>query len=334
MTICFYQTKLNQNVMKEYKQKADNLKVGFTVFAGIIILLIFTVLIGTNDFVFSKTYNLYIKLDNTAGLVNGAPVTLGGYKIGEIEAIEFVTVNSKAEIRIKLKVKSEYKDQIRMDSKARITSIGILGDKFVDIKIGSASEKVIPDNSFIEEEQVLSIDNISRNIEPSIENLNKALENIKDITETIAKGEGTVGKLINNSNTIDRLNLILNKIDITLTSLQNENGSLNKLLTDDELYNNLSASINELKLFGKNLNEGKGSLGKLLTNDSLYNNINSSADHLNMLLQSARQDSTIINGLLNDKSLYLNLSELIIDMNKLINDIKENPDRYIKVSVF
>ena len=106
MTICFYQTKLNQNVMREYKQKADNLKVGFTVFVGIVILLIFTVLIGTNDFVFSKTYNLYIKLDNTAGLVNGAPVTLGGFKIGEIEAIEFVTVNSKAEIRIKLKVKS------------------------------------------------------------------------------------------------------------------------------------------------------------------------------------------------------------------------------------
>lgn len=334
MTICFYQTKLNQNVMREYKQKADNLKVGFTVFVGIVILLIFTVLIGTNDFVFSKTYNLYIKLDNTAGLVNGAPVTLGGYKIGEIEAIEFVTVNSKAEIRIKLKVKSEYKDQIRMDSKARITSIGILGDKFIDIKIGSPDEKVIPENSFIEEEQVLSIDNISKNIEPGIENLNKALENIKDITETIAKGEGTVGKLINNSNTIDRLNLILDKIDITLTSLQNGNGSLNKLLTDDELYNNLSASINELKLFGENLNDGKGSLGKLLTNDSLYNNINSSADHLNMILQSARQDSTIINGLLNDKSLYMNLSELIIDMNKLINDIKENPDRYINVSVF
>ncbi|OQA69635.1 MAG: hypothetical protein B6D44_02625 [Ignavibacteriales bacterium UTCHB2] len=334
MTICFYQTKLNQNVMREYKQKADNLKVGFTVFVGIVILLIFTVLIGTNDFVFSKTYNLYIKLDNTAGLVNGAPVTLGGFKIGEIEAIEFVTVNSKAEIRIKLKVKSEYKDQIRMDSKARITSIGILGDKFVDIKIGSPDEKVIPDNSFIEEEQVLSIDNISKNIEPGIENFNKALENIKDITETIAKGEGTVGKLINNSNTIDRLNLILNKIDVTLTSLQNENGSLNKLLTDDELYNNLTASINELKLFGKNLNDGKGSLGKLLTDDSLYNNINSSADHLNMILQSARQDSTIINGLLNDKSLYMNLSELIIDMNKLINDIKENPDRYINVSVF
>ncbi|MDY0083236.1 MAG: MlaD family protein [Ignavibacteriaceae bacterium] len=320
--------------MREYKQKADNLKVGFTVFVGIVILLIFTVLIGTNDFVFSKTYNLYIKLDNTAGLVNGAPVTLGGYKIGEIEAIEFVTVNSKAEIRIKLKVKSEYKDQIRMDSKARITSIGILGDKFIDIKIGSPDEKVIPENSFIEEEQVLSIDNISKNIEPGIENLNKALENIKDITETIAKGEGTVGKLINNSNTIDRLNLILDKIDITLTSLQNGNGSLNKLLTDDELYNNLSASINELKLFGENLNDGKGSLGKLLTNDSLYNNINSSADHLNMILQSARQDSTIINGLLNDKSLYMNLSELIIDMNKLINDIKENPDRYINVSVF
>lgn len=329
-----HQTKLKQNFMREHRQKSNNLKIGFTVFIGIVILLIFSVLIGTNNFLFSSTYNLFIKLDNTAGLVNGAPVTLGGYKIGEIDDIEFLMVHSKAEIRIKLKIKTEYKSKIRMDSRARITSIGILGEKFIDIKIGSPDENIIPDNSFIEQEQVISIDNISENLKPGIENFNKTLENIKDITEAIVKGNGTVGKLINNSDLIDKLNHILYKIDFTLTSLQNENGSLNKLLTDDKLYNNLSSAITELKLLGDNLNDGKGTLGKLLTNDSLYNNLNSSADQLNIVLKSANQDSTIVNGLLNDKRLYLNLSELIIDMSKLINDIKENPDRYINVSVF
>lgn len=320
--------------MSTKTQKNNNLKVGFTVFAGLAVLFIFIILIGTNDFLFSRTFNLYINLDNTAGLVNGAPVTLGGYKIGDVEAVEFVAVNSRTNIRVKLRVETQYKNQIRKDSKVRITSIGILGDKFVDITIGNPDEEPIVDNSFLEVEPVLSLDNIAKNIAPGLESFNKAMENIKNVTDSISKGKGSVGELINNSSTIEGLNRIIKKIDVTLTAIQNKNGSLNKLLNDEELYNNLSATAQDLKVFSENLNNGKGTLGKLITNDSLYNNLNNSTKQLDILLQKTQSDSTVIGGLLNDKKLYRNVNEVILDLNKLIIDIKENPDRYINVSVF
>lgn len=320
--------------MREQTLKSNNLKVGLTVFIGLTILILITVLIGTNDFLFSKTYNLYIKLDNTAGLVNGAPVTLGGYKIGDVEAIGFVSVNSKTDIRIKLRIKFDYAEQIRKDSKVRITSIGILGEKFVDINIGNPNEEIIPENSFLDVEPVLSLDNITKNITPGIESFNQAMENIKEVTDSIVKGKGTVGELINNSETLKNLNHIIKKIDLTLASIQNKNGSLNKFLNDDKLYDNLSAAVDDLKLLGENLNNGKGTLGKLVTDDSLYNNLKSSTNQLNIILKEANQDSTLIGGLLNDKKIYKNLNELIMDINNLIKDIKDNPDRYINVSVF
>jgi phospholipid/cholesterol/gamma-HCH transport system substrate-binding protein len=320
--------------MTDKSQKSNSLKVGFTVFTGLVILFIFIILIGTDDFLFTKTFNLYINLDNTAGLVTGAPVTLGGYKIGDIEAVEFVVVNNRTNIRVKLRIKNEYKDQIRLDSKVHITSIGILGDKFVDITIGNPDTKPVVRNSYLEVETSLSLDNIAKNITPGLENFNKVMENIKTATDSISKGKGSVGELINNSSTITGLNRVINKIDVALNEIEKKDGSIHKLLNDTELYNNLSSSAHDLKTISENLTKGKGTLGNLLTNDSLYNNLNDSFTRLNLLLQKTQSDSTLIGGLLNDKRIYNKVNNLIDELNVLIADIKKHPGKYVNVSVF
>jgi phospholipid/cholesterol/gamma-HCH transport system substrate-binding protein len=320
--------------MTQLKQKNTSLKVGLTIFSGLVVLLIFTVLVGTNDFLFSKTYNLYINLDNTAGLVNGAPVTLGGYKIGDVGAVEFVAVNNKTNIRIKLRIKDQYKNQIREDSKVRITSIGILGEKFVDISIGNPSSKPVAENSYLEVESSLSLDNLANSVTPGLKNFNKTMENIKIITDSISKGQGTIGRLVNNSSTVDGLNKIINKMDLVLNNLDNKNGSFQKLVNDSELYNNLTASSNGLKNIVNNLNIGKGSLGKLLINDSLYNNLTGATEGIKQLLQKTQSDSTVIGGLVNDKKMYTSLSLLVNELAILVKDLKEHPGKYINLSVF
>jgi len=320
--------------MTEHIQKNNNLKVGLTVFSGLVILFVFIILIGTDDFLFSKTFNLYVNLDNTVGLVNGAPVTLGGFKIGDIEAVEFVVVNGKTDIRVKLRIKNEYKSQIRMDSKVRISSIGILGDKFVDITISSPNAKPVAENSFLEVEPTLSLDNIAANIEHGLAGFNTVMENMKTVTDSISKGKGSVGELINNSSTVAGLNRIIYKIDAALKTIEKKDGTIHNLLNDKELYNNLSSSARNLKVISENLSNGKGTLWKLISNDSLYDNLNNSSANLNLLLRKTQNDSTVIGGLINDKKLYGNINDLIKDLNKLIMDIKEHPERYVKVSVF
>lgn len=320
--------------MIEQTQKYNTLKVGLTVFAGLVVLFIFTILIGTNDFLFSKTFNLYINLDNTAGLVNGAPVTLGGYKIGDVETVEFVVVNNTTNIRVKLRIKNEYKDQIRSDSKVRITSIGILGDKFVDITIGNSNAEPVAENSILDVEPTLSLDNIGKSIGPGLENFNKIMENIRNVTDSISNGKGSIGELINNPSTVTGLNRIINKIDVALNAIENTDGSVYKLLNDAELYNNLSSFSNDLKMMSENLSKGKGTLGKLIANDSLYNNLNNSSAKLDLLLKQTQTDRTVIGGLLNDKKIYSKINDLIDELNLLISDIKEHPEKYVKVSVF
>jgi phospholipid/cholesterol/gamma-HCH transport system substrate-binding protein len=269
-----------------------------------------------------------------AGLVNGAPVTLGGFKIGDVEAVEFVVINNKTNIRIKLRIKNQYKDQIHKDSKVRITSIGILGEKFVDITIGAPSSKPVAENSYMEVETTLSLDNMAKTVAPGLENFNKVMENIKNITDSISKGQGSIGKLVNNSSAIDGLNKVISKLDIVLDNLGNKSGSFQKLANDPELYNNLSASSNGLKNIVENLNNGKGSLGKMLVNDSLYNSLAGATSEIKQLLLKTKSDSTVIGGLINDKKMYSNLNTLANELMVLVKDIKEHPDKYVNFSVF
>lgn len=316
------------------KQRHINLKVGFTVLSGLIVLFIFAILVGTNEFLFSRTYILYINLSNTAGLVDGAPVTLAGYKIGDVKAVEFVVAKNQPVIRVELRIKSEYKEQIRSDSKVRITSIGILGDKFVDISMGSPGAKSVPDDSYLEVEPTFSLDNLAKNIAPNIDKFNSIMDNLKTVTDSIAKGKGTLSELINNRSTVAGLNSTIRKIGLVLNAIANKKGSLNRLLYDSTLYNELSSTALGLKKISDGLNRGHGTLGKLISSDSLYISLVNTSGQLNRFLSKAQNDSTLIGGLLGDSKLNKEINSLVKELNILISDIKEHPERYVKVSVF
>lgn len=316
------------------KKRSGSLRVGFTVLAGLIVLFIFALLVGSNEFLFSRTYTLYINLSNTAGLVDGAPVTLAGYKIGDVNAVEFVTVNNEPVIRVKLRIKKDYQEQIRSDSKARVTSIGILGDKFVDIALGSPGAKPLPEFSFLEAEPTFSLETLTKNLAPNVDKFNSIMDNLKSVTDSISKGKGTLGELINTRSAINGLNSAIGKIDAALNALENKKGTLNRLLYDTSLYNGLSSTVMNLKKISEGLKEGRGSLGKLISSDSLYISLNNSSHQLNRFFQKAQEDSTLLGGLTSDRKLYKDVNNLIRELNTLILDIRQHPERYVKVSVF
>jgi phospholipid/cholesterol/gamma-HCH transport system substrate-binding protein len=314
--------------------KKVKIKTGLTIFSGLVILFVFIILIGTDDYLFSDTYNLYMYLDNTTGLVKGAPVTLGGYKIGDIQEVTFINQQSGGSIKIKLRILAEYKNRITASSYAEINSIGILGDKFVNISLGSRSEQPLPENSTIQFKESLNLENIAVKLTPGIDNLNNILKNISAITDTIAAGKGTAGQLLADSRIADEISGILKDINSITGQVRSKKGSLGKVIYDDNLYLSLQEASDNLNKISGDIKSGKGSIGRLIVNDSLYNNINSAGEKINTLLDNTGRDSTIINGLMKDKNLYRQLSETISNLNALIIDLKNNPEKYIDISVF
>lgn len=310
------------------------LKVGYTVFVGLIIFSLFIIVVGTEGYYFSKTYNLNLLVKSSEGLIEGGKVTLGGLKIGQISNVRFTTVNNENLVEIKLALLKEYSSHITVNSFAKIETSGLLGDKIINISLGNPSEKSLNEGDYLPVEESLSLESLSSKIEPVINNIEGLTSNLKNISNKLNEENGSAGKIIFGSEITEKLTAILKNLDTFSQSLNNPNNTINKLTHNDELYNDLSSLTSDLKAVVDSIKSGKGTLGKLIANDSFYNNLNNVSMQLNEMLHKTQSDSTVIGGLLNDKKLYKDINDLIEELNKLIVDIKEHPDKYINVSVF
>ena len=320
--------------MQKSSLKFSNLKVGLTVFIGLVIFFFFIFLVGTEGNYFSSTYDLKIFVENTEGLSEGSMVTLGGLKIGKVSNLEFTRRNGENGIDITLSIKTDYKSQITGSSDATIKTIGLLGDRFVDISIGQPDELSLPENNFLPVKPTFSFDKLGTKIQPALDDFSKLLSNLRAITDTISSGKGSLGKLINNTNTVDKFESVLKGLDRFLTTVNNKEGSLGKFAYDSTLYHKMDLLSDNLISLTDSVKQGKGSLGKFLMKDSVYNTISSLSLRLDNLISKTEDDSTLVGGLINNKKIYKDFNSLLTELNELIIGIKKEPEKYLHISVF
>jgi phospholipid/cholesterol/gamma-HCH transport system substrate-binding protein len=320
--------------MEKSSIKFANLKVGLTIFIGLVIFFIFIFLVGSEGNYFSSTYNLKIFVENTEGLAEGSMVTLGGLKIGSVSNLEFTRRNGENGIDITLSIKSDFKSQITNSSSATIKTIGLLGDRFVDISIGQPDQNPLLQGDFLPVNPTLSFDKLSTKIQPALEDFSKLLRNLRSITDTISNGKGSIGKLIYNTNTADKLESVLSGINKFLVTVNTRQGSLGKLAYDSTLYTKLNLLSDNLISLSDSIKQGKGSLGKFLMKDSVYNSISSISSRLDNLIAKAEGDSTFVGGLINNKKIYNDFNSLLNELNEIVNGIKTEPEKYLHITVF
>jgi phospholipid/cholesterol/gamma-HCH transport system substrate-binding protein len=317
--------------------KLSKLKVGLTVLIGITIFIFFVLVVGTENNLFSNTYTLNLFVTDLEGLTNGSMVSLGGMKIGQVKKLEFSQMNSTNGITISISMSKEYQKMITEKSVASIKSVGMLGDKYVDITMGMPTEKALEDGQFINVASSFSLERGMKNLEDkltfTLTNVDSVLFEFKNITSKINNGEGTVSKLINSSSLYDNLNMVSEKFSKITDAIIEKRGTLGKTIYDDELYNNLQFTTANIKMITEDLKSGKGTMGKLLTSDSIYYDVKSISEKLDTMMTNANGNSTV-GKLLNDDEMYKQFIKTIKDFNILLNDIRKNPKKYINISIF
>src|SRR5512134_718907 len=133
--------------MKDEQLRWGNLKVGIVVLIGLVIFVFIVTVVGTEQNIFASTYELKLFMPNVRGLVNGAMVTLGGLKIGYVTDMRFVTTAETTGVDITMKILTKYAGSVTGSSVAQIKTIGLLGDKYIDISIGRQDEAPLAEGS-------------------------------------------------------------------------------------------------------------------------------------------------------------------------------------------
>ncbi len=164
------------------------LKVGIFVFIGLVIMLIFIFLIG--DF---KSFAAGYPVDFTFGFINGvrvgAPVRFAGVDVGEVKKInvEYSPEQQKTRVTISGWVKKGIK--IPLDSTVWVNTLGLLGEKYIEVMPGKDYSKFISPGDCIVGNDPIAMHEVAQLAKDLVANIDESITKIKN-------KEGTVGKLL------------------------------------------------------------------------------------------------------------------------------------------
>lgn len=301
---------------------------------GLTILAIVLLMWG-NSFLKGKRFfnpqtELFAVYENVNGLVKTNPIMLNGLKIGQVESVRFLPDQS-GKLVVCFYVDRDF--PIPENSTANLVSNGLLGSKAIQIVLGDASQMVQSGDTLLSSQEA----GLSEQIQPIANKLGNIIEQMDSILVAVNNvlNEKTQADLTNSINDLqvslrhiasitakadaflknnsENLTQIVTNAESFTANLKANNDELTHLINNisaisdtiqqsnlSTVITNLSTTMQSLDGILVNLKNGEGSAGKLLTNDSLYFELNRSAEQLNLLLE----------------------------------DIRNNPKKYVRISVF
>jgi phospholipid/cholesterol/gamma-HCH transport system substrate-binding protein len=349
--------------------KWSQLKVGLIVLVAIALLstLLFLMTSASGLSLFNKQLTAYAYFENSGGLKAGAPVNLEGVTIGEVKRVQVVADPARklTPIRVTMKLNPKFLPSLRVDTRASLPTVGVLGDTVVDLNSETATGAEIQDGAELQAMNTPGIQDVVKASQGTIESVNVTLAKVDRMIEDIQAGKGSAGKLIEDPALYNQTTATIQELHTLAINLNSGKGSVGKLLHDDQLYNRLNDAADKLDTVATNLSDGKGSAGKLLHDDTLYNNLNSTLAHANSILAEAdagkgglglllkdpafakKLDDTVTNldslltGVNNgkgtlgkfatDDAAYTNLNKLLVSSTDLVTTIRSDPKKYLTI---
>ena len=303
---------------------SNETKVGvFVVVALTVLILGYNALKGKN--LFSSSDKYYAVYDNAANISSSNPVLLQGFKIGRINSIKAVQ-GEQTKIVICIAIKKNLK--IPHGSIAKIVSTDITGTKALQLIFGNQKTYYQPGDTLKGETETSLTEAVDKIISPIETKLNSIMASLQKLLDE----EG----VSNLKATFSNLKLATEKLNTTLSAV-------NSALATNRLGN----ILDNIETITKTLEGNKENINKILSNlnsfsDSLKASpITSTITHINMLARDIDLIAGKINKgegslgmLVNNDSLYINLQATSENLNKLVVDLKQNPQRYVRISVF
>jgi len=263
-------------------------------------------------------YTLVAGFANLKGLKTGDEIRMAGVKVGAVQLTRLAGARVEAVLSIEPNVK------IPTDAVASVEQSSLLGSNYLGVTFGTPGGALLKDGDEIQtkatvdmSEVISQLGNLGSKLEQVVGEIGKAmgtggegggmfqridklvtengpkltatLSNLQDVTAKIKAGEGTFGKLVNDTKLHDELLAGVSEIKLAaadarsfmsdtkgiVADVKAGKGTLGVLLYDEPTASSLKVSLNNLREVSDKLNSGQGTLGKLISDDSLYLSVQS-----------------------------------------------------------
>lgn len=324
----------------------SSIRVGALVLVALAVFAVGIFLIGEQSNLFRDKQRYRVRFLSVSGLQEGNPVQLNGVNVGSVEGIVLPEDPSEEGLIVTVTVDARYRERIRTDSQARIKTLGLLGDKFIELTSGSPSAGELPDGGEIPTAEAANVDALLSSGEDVVQNIVAISVSLKDILARMERGEGLLGELMRErapgqpglGDTLAAVNEAVH----ALTASFEGDGAVPRLLNDKAMGDQVAGIVARVDRLVAELETGDGPLPAMLRDGELKARLESSLTNLDQA--SARFASAaeqIENGegllprLLNDKefaeSLTSELQQMIERFNALAGKLAEGDGTVAKL---
>lgn len=296
---------------------AREIKVGILAVVCIFLLFFgFNYLKGVN--IFSSIHSFHGVYTNIHGLELQAPVYIRGYKVGQVDNIDYdFTRDSSFTVDISIKRNINLPEGTRM----ALVSDGLMG--------GMAIELILPTMGEAPQEELAYIPTgatIPTTIVPGLlDGLQESV--IQPLSNTLASLDTLVGQLqaqLDNNH----IESILANADLAVADLQTSSKQLKNVMNNQvpSVITKLDTTMSDLQQVVADVKDAnlKATVAR----------VDTALDNVNYLIADFRSPNGTVGMLLNDKGLYNHIDSAVVSVDSLLVDLKANPKRYVHFSLF
>jgi phospholipid/cholesterol/gamma-HCH transport system substrate-binding protein len=234
------------------------------------LLVIALFLIGDKSKLFSNTSTYNVKFRDINGLKQGAQVIMSGMNVGSVSAIE-LPKKSGDSVHVSIHIIKEAQGLIHLDSRATVTTVGLVGDKTIAITDGTSTSPVMPIGGWIIGESPRDLMGIVDTAASALAAVKKLTDLIDNMVTDIRSGKGTVGKFLTDDELYRQIKDIVSNTDNSIVSISNTAKQLG--ISIDSALGNLASTSSAFKNLANSISSSKGTVGKLLNDTEIYANL-------------------------------------------------------------
>lgn len=164
------------------------MQVGVFVFIALVVFVVFVLYIGGLS-TWKAGYNLTFVYDFVNGVKIGAPVRYAGVDVGQVSKTFLVLSPEEKKTKVHVLCRINGIAQIPDDSEVWINTLGLLGEKYVEIMPGKNYQSIIPPGAVVKGKDPVPMHEIAARAKTMVDDVSAIITNIKN-------GQGTIGNLL------------------------------------------------------------------------------------------------------------------------------------------
>jgi phospholipid/cholesterol/gamma-HCH transport system substrate-binding protein len=249
---------------EERQDRVHIFRVGVFVLVGLAAFLGMIYALGARARLFEPRITIYADFIEVGGLVEGATVRLAGVQIGRVTDVR-LPPEPGGKVRVHMTIGRRYADRVRKDSVARIETQGLLGDRIVEITVGTTQAPGVKAGDVIAAREPFDITRVMSESAQTVQSVSALVDSLRQSADTLNRTH----LIEETAATVDAAHKVAEQVARIVNEVEHGKGWANALIYDEPVaLRRLNALVVTTQALLDRVQRGEGAAGVLTSEQS------------------------------------------------------------------